>query len=118
MEPITNIPNAKSHVKGMMNLRGQIIPVIDVKERLGFGSSVSDSKQRILVVDINNSLTGLLVDEVDQVLRIKTTELHDAPENILESRNYVKGIAKNDNKLLILLDAAKLLEDSSFEIKQ
>ncbi|MBM2852277.1 MAG: hypothetical protein HW420_824, partial [Candidatus Nitrosotenuis sp.] len=107
-------------VKGIMNLRGSIIPVIDVKEKLGLDSGVNtnSSKQRILVAEVNNSLTGLLVDEVDQVMRIQTKDIEPVPQGSLESRNYVKGIAKSDKKLIVLLDVTKLLEDSSSAITE
>lgn len=118
VESITNIPKAKSYVKGIMNLRGLIIPIIDVKERLGIasGGQTNSSKQRILVIDVNGSQTGLLVDEVDQVMRIQTKDLDSAPQTVLESHNYIKGIAKINQKLVVLLDVVKLLQDSTSEI--
>ncbi|MEM3064078.1 MAG: chemotaxis protein CheW [Candidatus Nitrosotenuis sp.] len=118
VESITKVPKAKSYVKGIMNLRGLIIPVIDVKEKLGLGSGASGSKQRILVADVKGSLTGLLVDEVDQVMRIQTKDIEAAPQAVLESHNYIQGIAKHNDKLIVLLDAARLLEDSGSEIQQ
>ena len=120
VESITNIPNAKSYVKGIMNLRGLIIPVIDVKEKLGLASEseVNSSKQRILVIEVNGTQTGLLVDEVDQVMRIQTKDLESAPQTVLESHNYIKGIAKLNQKLVILIDAVKLLSDSSADLSQ
>ena len=119
-ESITKVPKAKSYVKGIMNLRGSIIPVIDVKEKLGLDSDISanSSKQRILVAEVNNSLTGLLVDEVDQVMQTHTKDIEPVPQVTLESRNYVKGIVKSDKKLIILLDVSKLLEDSSSAITE
>jgi purine-binding chemotaxis protein CheW len=120
IESITKVPKAKSYVKGIINLRGHIIPVIDVKEKIGLDSdiNINSSKQRILVAEVNNSLTGLLVDEVDQVMRIQTKDIEPAPQGALESHNYVKGIAKSDDKLIVLLDVAKLLDDSSSAIKE
>ena len=120
VESITKVPKAKSYVKGIINLRGFIIPVIDVKEKLGLdsGANTNSTKQRILVAEVNNSLTGLLVDEVDQVMRIQTKDIEPAPQGALESHNYVKGIAKSDKKLIVLLDVAKLLEDSSSGITE
>jgi purine-binding chemotaxis protein CheW len=119
IESITKIPKTKSYVKGIMNLRGLIIPVIDVKEKLGLSSGTSNSsKQRILVAEVSGALTGLLVDEVDQVMRLQTKDIEQAPANMLESHNYIKGIAKINEKLIVLLDVVKLLENSSYEIKQ
>src|SRR5574338_704375 len=118
VESITNIPKAKSHVKGIMNLRGLIIPVIDVKEKLGVSSEekASSSKQRILVAEVNGMQTGFLVDEVDQVMRIQTKDLESAPQSVSESHNYIKGIVKLNQRLVVLLDVARLLEDSSSDI--
>ena len=111
VEKITKVPPSETYVKGIMNLRGLIIPVIDVKEKLGLdlGGIINSSKQRILVAEVNNSLTGLLVDEVDQVMRIQTKDIESAPQGALESRNYVKGVAKINEKLMILLDVNLLL---------
>lgn len=120
VESITNIPNAKSYVKGIMNLRGLIIPVIDVKEKLGLTSEgqTNSAKQRILVIEVNGTQTGLLVDEVDQVMRIQTKDLESAPQTVLESHNYIKGIAKLNHKLVVLIDVVKLLSDSSADLSQ
>jgi purine-binding chemotaxis protein CheW len=110
VEKITRVPKSESHVKGIMNLRGLIIPVIDVKEKLGLGSQKTDgTKQRILVANIADSLTGLLVDEVDQVMRIQTKDIDSAPQTTSESHHYIRGIAKLDQRLIILLDAEVLL---------
>lgn len=119
VEKITKVPHSEPHVKGIMNLRGLIIPVIDVKEKLGLDSvSTNSSKQRILVAEVNNSLTGLLVDEVDQVMRIQTKDIEPAPQGALESRNYVKGVAKINEKLMILLDVGLLLPSNKTESTQ
>ncbi|MGI0061812.1 MAG: chemotaxis protein CheW, partial [Nitrosotalea sp.] len=76
LESITKVPNAKSYVRGVMNLRGMIVPVIDVKEKLGFSNDgITSSKARVLVADVEGKLTGLLIDEVDQVMRITSKEV-------------------------------------------
>lgn len=119
VESITQIPNSKSYVKGIMNLRGLIVPVIDVKDKLGMKSNAeSNAKQRILVADLRNSLAGLLVDEVDHVMRIQTDSVDDPPQNILDSNNYIKGIVKISQRLIVLLDVTKLLEDSTSDITE
>lgn len=111
LEDITVIPNAPPYVRGVMNLRGQIIPVVDLKEKIGF-SEVAEKKQssRILVAENGDSLVGLLVDEVEQVMRIQISEIESFQSEILESAPYVKGIAKTQGKLIVLLDLQKLLE--------
>ena len=120
VESITKVPKAKSFVKGIMNLRGQIIPVIDVKEKLELNSEekINTTKQRILVAEVNNSLAGLLVDEVDEVMRLQAKDVENAPQSMLESHNYINGIAKVNEKLIVLLDVIRLLEDSSEAVNQ
>lgn len=111
--PITKIPKSKSYVKGVMNLRGKIIPVIDVNEKMGLSKTNSDySKQRILVADINNILLGLLVDEVNEVLRVDAKDIETAPLEAFEDSRYISGIAKVNDKLLVLLDIEKFLNDN------
>lgn len=110
VEKITKVPRSEPFVLGIMNLRGLIIPVIDVKKKLGLASqNKSGSKQRILVADLNGSLTGLLVDEVDQVMKIMTSEIEQPPQGAFDSYHYVQGIAKVNEKLIILLDVDSLL---------
>lgn len=110
LENITRIPKAPSHVIGVMNLRGKIISVIDLKSKLGFHTSGSaGASSRILVAEIKGVLMGLLVDEVDQVMRISGKEIEPSPSES-ESAKYVKGIAKTQDRLIVLLDLPKLLE--------
>ena len=117
LEEITKVPKAKSYVKGIMNLRGLIIPVIDVKDKLGFGSTdlSNQSKQRILVAELKNSLYGLLVDDVDQVLRIPSKDIGPAPPGAFEALNYVKGIVKISEKLIVLIDVLPLINREQIE---
>ena len=113
LESITKVPNAKSYVLGVMNLRGMIVPVIDVKEKLGFSNDGTPSpKARVLVADVGGHLTGLLIDEVDQVIRITSKEVETNLSGGLESLEYVKGVAKISGRLVVLLDMEKLLKDT------
>lgn len=113
MEPITKVPNAKSYIKGVMNLRGMIVPIMDVHEKLGFNSKTSSPKARILVADAQSKLIGLLIDEVDQVMRIPLKEIETHLSGGLESLEYIKGVAKTSGRLIVLLDIEKLLECDS-----
>ena len=119
LENITRVPNTPLHVKGLMNLRGKIIYVIDVKKLLGF--SVSDEinvNSRILISEINGCLTGLLVDEVSDVLRISTKEIDYDMSTELKAEQYFKGVIKIGEKLIILLDVHNLIvekKDQSYD---
>ncbi|QLH06865.1 chemotaxis protein CheW [Nitrosopumilus ureiphilus] len=118
VDAITKIPKSKSYVKGIMNLRGKIIPIIDVNGKIGLSDSkLSDnSKQRILVADVNEALTGLLVDEVNEVMRLPTKDIESAPQSAFEANSYIKGIAKANEKLIVLLDVSRFLKDSADDI--
>ncbi|MFQ5476890.1 MAG: chemotaxis protein CheW [Nitrosopumilus sp.] len=119
VDTITKVPKSKNYVKGVMNLRGKIIPIIDVNEKIGLldANTINTSKQRILVADVNNALTGLLVDEVNEVLRIPSKNIEIVPMEAFENSNYIKGVAKLDDKLLVLLDISKFLDSNTDEIE-
>ncbi|GIU70569.1 MAG: chemotaxis protein CheW [Candidatus Nitrosocaldaceae archaeon] len=105
---ITKIPNA-THILGIMNLRGKIISVIDTKYILGFGLSTIRQKQKILIVEVKGNIIGLLVDDVEQVLKLPLDKI-EFDINILEDIPYIRGTVKFDDKLILILDIEKLLE--------
>ena len=112
---ITNVPKAKKYVKGIMNLRGLIIPVIDIKKRLGFGDIdiQEQSNYKILIADVRDSVYGIIVDKVDKVLEITSKQIEPIPSGSFESHHYIKGVAKIQGQLIVLLDIIALLEDSN-----
>jgi len=120
VDAITKIPKSKTYVKGLMNLRGKIIPIIDVSEKIGWAktSLIDTSKQRILVTDVNDTLTGLLVDEVNDVIKIPTKEIESVEFGTLETNRYIRGIAKTKDNLIVLLDVSKFLRDSPNNFEQ
>lgn len=120
LEEITKVPNAKSYVKGVMNLRGLIIPVIDIKTKLGFtgNGKVNKEDQRILVLEVENNLYGLLVDGVDQVMKLAVKDIDPPPAGSFEGDQYIKGIAKTDGRLIIFLNVKPLIQDSEVEVPE
>ena len=113
VDAITEIPKSKSYVKGIMNLRGKIIPIIDVNDKIGLSSINTDnSKQRILVADVNDTLTGLLVDEVNEVMRFSMNDIESPPPGAFEENSYIKGIVNTEENLIVLLDVSKFLKES------
>ena len=114
VDAITKIPRSKGYVKGIMNLRGKIIPIVDVNEKIGVTSTETDStKQKILVADVNDTLTGLLVDEINEVQRLSLNEIEAPPAGSFEDDSYIKGIANIKDRLIVLLDVSKFLTDST-----
>jgi purine-binding chemotaxis protein CheW len=111
MPEITHIPQSPDFVEGVINLRGKIIVVVNLDKRFNFQSKEIDDHSRIVVIEIGNSVVGMIVDSVNEVLRIPTSSVDPAPELITSnvSKDYIKGVGKLDGRLLILLDLARVL---------
>ncbi len=103
----TIVPNTPDYVLGVTSLRGTMLPIIDLRKRLGLAPGVNDEKSRIVVVGSNDEDAGLLVDRVTGVFRILPNEIRPAPENIEQGAEFLRGIARKNEKLYILLDVAK-----------
>lgn len=117
IQEITPIPDSPTYAKGVINLRGNIIPVIDV--RLRFGKEETDYSERtcIIVTQIDDSLIGFIVDSVDEVTTIEDSEITAPPRVSKERANaYLCGIGKLKNKVVLLLDTDKILNAEEIEI--
>jgi purine-binding chemotaxis protein CheW len=105
--PITAVPNSPDFVEGVINLRGNIIPVIELRKRLGFATpDVNMEDSWILILDIEGRITGFIVDSVTEVLKIQESGIEPPPDIVvagLESQ-HIRGVCEIDEKLLILLD--------------
>lgn len=114
MQSITPVPGAPPFVEGIINLRGQVIPVLDLRKRLGLKVSEQTEDSRIVWVTINNHDLGVIVDAVTEVLRIPVSSIEPPSAMVsgLDS-DYIKGIAKLENRLIILLDLNKVLSMSA-----
>jgi purine-binding chemotaxis protein CheW len=108
---ITSVPSAPDLIEGVINLRGKIIPVMDLRKRFGQTEIISDKKNRILVVELENKLIGLIVNAASEVLKIPPSEI-DSPGSVFAEgeSSYVTGVGKLKGRLIILLDIAKLLQ--------
>ena len=101
---ITKIPKAPSFIEGVINLRGEVIPIIDLRKRLRLGDFLNDKNTRIVVVQLNNRHVGFMVDSVKEVLRI-SEDVIDTPPPILacKEQEFLNGVAKLPNDRLIML---------------
>ena len=110
MVDITRVPNAPHFVEGVINLRGKVIPIIDMRKRLELDSKEYDKDTRIIVVEIEGKIVGFIVDSVSEVLRIDQA-VTEAPPPMVSGINaeFITSIAKLDDRLLILLDLEKVL---------
>lgn len=108
---ITSVPDAPDYIEGVINLRGKIIPVIDLRKRFGEKEIVSNKKNRILVAEVGGRMVGLVVDAASEVLKIPPTNV-DPPPNVFEDGevNYVTGVGKLDGRLVILVDLTKIMQ--------
>jgi purine-binding chemotaxis protein CheW len=108
---ITRVPHAPAHVRGVMNLRGRILPVVEIRSRLGLESAELTAASRVVVVEVNRRTVGLLVDAVAQVTRLGERLVATPPEEVRSAGGEaVTGVARLGNRLLVLLDLARLLQ--------
>jgi purine-binding chemotaxis protein CheW len=111
MTSITRIPQAPDYIKGIINLRGRIIVVINLNVVLGMQSKEQDENTRIVVAGIGDTVMGFIVDAVSEVIRLPEKNVEPAPAVIADKigTEYVMGVGKLDNRLLILLNLDKIL---------
>jgi purine-binding chemotaxis protein CheW len=108
---ITAVPDAPDYMEGVINLRGKIVSVIDLRKRLGEKKVVSSRRNRILVVEHNGRLSGLIVDSASEVLKISASDVEASPTSLDQSGTQcVTGLGKYKGRLIVLLDMTKLLD--------
>jgi purine-binding chemotaxis protein CheW len=112
MVDITRVPNSPEFVSGVINLRGKVIPIIDLRKRFGFPPKESDRNTRIIVVELGDTVVGFVVDSVSEVLRIPKNITEPPPPIVAGiGSEYITAVAKLENRLLILLDLERILLD-------
>ncbi len=108
---ITAVPDAPDYMEGVINLRGKIVSVIDLRKRLGEKNVTSGRRNRILVVEHKGRLSGLIVDSATEVLKIPASDVEPSPTTLQEGRlNCVTGLGKYKGRLIVLLDMTRLLD--------
>ena len=113
---ITKVPKAPDFVEGVINLRGSVIPILDLRRRFGLEIKTGDIETRIIVIEASGMTVGFVVDSVSKVLRIPVKTVEPAPPVVagVES-DYISGVGKLGDRLLILLDLDKLLSADDIE---
>ncbi len=107
---VTRLPKEPPFVKGIINLRGDVIPIIDLRERLGFEPMARTRATRIIVVETEARLMGMVADSASQVVRIPTSQIEPPPPTPFHaSQRYIHGVGKLDGKIIILLNIDALL---------
>lgn len=110
LREVTRLPRAPSFVKGIINLRGEVIPIIDLRCRFGLSMRDDTAETRVIVVEVEGRPVGMTVDSASQVVRIPKDQI-DPPPPVLDgsSREFITGVGKLDGRLVVLLDADEVL---------
>lgn len=117
MMEITRVPNSPNYVEGIINLRGQVIPVVNLRRRLNFEAREPDKDTRIIVVEISHRVIGFIVDNVNEVLRISSSITEPPPPMVAGiDSEYITAVGKLQDRLLILLDLEKVLSGEEHEL--
>ncbi len=117
IQPITKLPEAPEHIKGVINLRGRIIPVVDVRLKFKKPPMEYNDRTCVVVVEAKDLLAGLIVDNVAEVVSIADEDVVEPPEyGISPQSRYIKGIGKADGKVKLLLDCDKLFHAEEEEV--
>ncbi|MCL4194464.1 MAG: chemotaxis protein CheW [Thermoguttaceae bacterium] len=110
MGEITRVPQTPDYIKGLINLRSTVIPIVDLRLRFGLAQEAASDETRIMVVNVAGKTIGIIVDAVSEVLRISKEQIAPPPPTVAGlGREYLTGLVKLENRLLILLDIDKIL---------
>ena len=116
MTEIAPVPGAPHYVLGIINLRGNVVTVVDTRRRFGLPDVDNDDETRIVIIEANNNVVGILVDSVAEVVDLKMSEIETAPNvGNDESSKYIQGVSSRGEELLILVDVNKLLSDEEWQ---
>ncbi len=115
LQPITVVPELPEYLRGIINLRGKIIPIMDVRLRFKKQFREYNDRTCVIVIDIMNSVMGLIVDSVEEVISIPDTEIVVPTENHMVSNRYIKGIGKVGSEVKLLLDCSRLLNSDELD---
>lgn len=114
MMSLTRVPQAPGEVEGVINLRGKIIPVIELRRRFGMPESQRSESSRIVVVEVHGKVIGFIVDRVHEVLRVASSVVEPAPAMVCSiDSDFIAGVGKLSDRLLILLDLHKLFDPAT-----
>jgi|SRR3990167_2361534 len=108
---ITKIPNTPAHIEGIVNLRGRLVSVIDFRKKFRFDVKEHDEDTRVIIVECGGYPTGIIVDSVEEVIKIPDEKVQKLPEGVATSvsQEYITGVGILDNRLVVLLDVDKVL---------
>jgi purine-binding chemotaxis protein CheW len=116
MIDVTKVPNSPDFLEGIINLRGKVIPLVNLRKRLGLPTISSDRSTRFIVVELGSKVIGFIVDSVNEVLRISRDIIEPPPQMVSGVKSeYITSVGKLQDRLLILLDLEKILSKEEFQ---
>jgi purine-binding chemotaxis protein CheW len=111
---ITRVPKSPGYIRGVINLRGNVIPVIDIAQRFGIGETVLGADSRIVAVEVNDEVVGLAAESVSKVIRLAEAAINPPPALVSGiSAEYLEGVARLPDRFMIFMDLQKVLADNS-----
>lgn len=114
--PSTPLPHAPADVIGVMNLRGSVIPIIDLAFKLGMKSTVANERSAIVVTEVHNMVIGMLVDRVSDILSISASQIQPVPEvSASFDKSYCEGVIANENGMICFLNLSKMFKGNEAE---
>jgi purine-binding chemotaxis protein CheW len=110
IEGITKVPQVPAYIEGVINLRGVIVPVIDLRKRLGMHTKAVDQESRIMITRLEDRSIGMIVDSVSKVMKIPRADIMPQPDSISSmAKDYLVGLAKVEKGILLIIDLEKVL---------
>jgi len=111
-EPV-KIPNAPDFIEGIINYRGEVIPIVNLKKRFNLKDLIISNNTRVIIININDKQVGFVVDEASQTIRIDEEQIENTPEMVTRiDSEYITGVGKVEDRLILIIDLEKVLTDS------
>ncbi|MBS4537209.1 purine-binding chemotaxis protein CheW [Clostridium sp. D2Q-11] len=111
-EPV-KVPNSPAFIEGIVNYRGEVIPIVNLKKRFNLNELIVNKNTRVIVINIDGKQVGFIVDEASQTVRFEEGDIEKAPDIITDvDSEYIAGVGKKDERLILLIDLEKVLTES------
>jgi purine-binding chemotaxis protein CheW len=112
LTPVTRLPNTPPYVEGVVDLRGEVLPVVDLRKRLGVAGEAAGTESRLMILNLGERSAALIVEGVDQVRTISSEQIVAPDAHVFTAgQAYVTGVARLEDALVIILDLARLMKD-------
>lgn len=111
MQKITRVPKAPAHYRGIINLRGEVVPVMSLRRKMSLEDDVFTDASRIIILKINQDLVGVVVDEVKEVVALSEDEIDRSVQAHKKNANFINGIGKNEGQLISLFDLSAIIDE-------